>query len=153
MLARGRGVPMVVGVPRFEEHLNGALAEAIVDGAEGLIMIGPSASDLDAFGALRIAAAASAARAEAYLAKPAVTADGTPVAVHVNVADPAELDALDPASCDGIGLVGQSCCSAAALFPTKSASSRSIGVSPNGRPAGPSPSAPLTWAATSRSRG
>ena len=37
--------------------------------------------------------------------RPAVTADGTPIAVCVNIADPAEIDTLDPASCDGIGLV------------------------------------------------
>jgi phosphotransferase system enzyme I (PtsI) len=35
----------------------------------------------------------------------ASTADGTAIAVLVNVADPAELDCLDPAICDGIGLV------------------------------------------------
>ena len=32
-------------------------------------------------------------------------ADGTPIAVLINVADPVELETLDPASCDGIGLV------------------------------------------------
>jgi phosphotransferase system enzyme I (PtsI) len=34
-----------------------------------------------------------------------VTADGTPIAVFINVADPTELDGLDPGICDGIGLV------------------------------------------------
>ena len=37
--------------------------------------------------------------------EPAVTADGVPIAVMINVAEPEELDRLDPAICDGIGLV------------------------------------------------
>src|SRR5271170_3600718 len=37
--------------------------------------------------------------------RPAVTADGTPIAVFVNIGDPAEVETLDPACCDGIGLV------------------------------------------------
>ncbi len=35
----------------------------------------------------------------------AATADGTAIAVLINIADPDELDGLDPAICDGIGLV------------------------------------------------
>ena len=34
-----------------------------------------------------------------------MTRDGTPIAVFINVADPGEIETLDPASCDGIGLV------------------------------------------------
>ena len=33
------------------------------------------------------------------------TRNGVRIAVHINVADPDELDRLDPATCDGIGLV------------------------------------------------
>jgi phosphotransferase system enzyme I (PtsI) len=105
VLARGRGVPMVVGVAAAAEALRPNRGEAIVDGARGLIVVGPDAADLDAFRSSRRKAADDAARAEAYRFKPAVTADGTPIAVHVNIADAAELDALDPAACDGIGLV------------------------------------------------
>jgi phosphotransferase system enzyme I (PtsI) len=35
----------------------------------------------------------------------AVTADGTPVAIHLNISSLDELEALDPAICDGVGLV------------------------------------------------
>jgi phosphotransferase system enzyme I (PtsI) len=35
----------------------------------------------------------------------AVTADGTPIEILLNISDPAELDGLDPSRCDGIGLV------------------------------------------------
>ena len=37
--------------------------------------------------------------------RPAVTADRTPIAVFVNIGDSAEVETLDPACCDGIGLV------------------------------------------------
>ena len=37
--------------------------------------------------------------------KPAVTADGTTIRIVLNIADPRELSDLDPAICDGIGLV------------------------------------------------
>ena len=77
-----------------------------MDGARGLVLIGPDAADLDAFRSLEMAAADTWRRLPPSLRlKPAVTADGTPIAVQVNIADPAELDALDLASCDGIGLV------------------------------------------------
>ncbi|ANY82819.1 phosphoenolpyruvate--protein phosphotransferase (plasmid) [Microvirga ossetica] len=104
-LARGRGVPMVVGVRISADALGSTPSEAIVDGATGLVLIGPDAADLEAFRSLEMAAADTVARHAAYRLKPAVTADGTPIAVQVNIADPAELDALDLASCDGIGLV------------------------------------------------
>jgi phosphotransferase system enzyme I (PtsI) len=105
VLARGGGVPMVVGVGKAGEAFLSAPSQAIVDGGKGLVLIGPDAADLDEFRALNRAAATVAARSVAYRLKPAATADGTPIAVHVNIAVPAELEGLDPASCDGIGLV------------------------------------------------
>jgi phosphotransferase system enzyme I (PtsI) len=52
-------------------------------------------------------AAANAARfaADAGRAKPARTASGRRIAVHLNIAAPQDLAGLDPAICDGIGLV------------------------------------------------
>jgi phosphotransferase system enzyme I (PtsI) len=48
---------------------------------------------------------ASDAQTTKALDKPAMTRNGLRIAVHINVADPDELDRLDPAICDGIGLV------------------------------------------------
>jgi phosphotransferase system enzyme I (PtsI) len=105
VLARGRGVPMVVGVGAGAGALPTALTEAIVDGSKGIILVGPDRADLDAFRLEGRAAAQAAARHASYRLRPAATVDGTHVAVHVNIADLAELDGLDPASCDGVGLV------------------------------------------------
>src|SRR6185295_7056117 len=43
--------------------------------------------------------------ADAGRAKPALTADGRRIAVLLNIAAPEDLAGLDPAICDGIGLV------------------------------------------------
>jgi phosphotransferase system enzyme I (PtsI) len=96
---------MVVGVRTMADALGSHPAEAVVDGARGLILIGPDAADLDEIRTLGREAAETALRHATYLSSPGATADGTPVAVHVNIADLAELDVLGPASCDGIGLV------------------------------------------------
>jgi phosphotransferase system enzyme I (PtsI) len=102
MLARSRGVPMVVGLGAI--GLDGH-ESAIVDGDSGRVILSPGDSDRTAFEAAR-AESAKRAAAEASLAgSPARTADGKPVAVLINVAGPDELDRFDPAICDGIGLV------------------------------------------------
>jgi len=57
------------------------------------------------FASRQEAAKLADAQAERYRIGPAMTSDGTPIAVMINVGDPAELETLDPACCDGIGLV------------------------------------------------
>ncbi|MEW6642303.1 MAG: phosphoenolpyruvate--protein phosphotransferase [Pseudomonadota bacterium] len=102
ILARSRGVPMAVGLGRIPDQ---AFTDAIVDGEHGRLLLDPGADDLTAYAAARDAAAARGAEEATVLTQPAGTADGAPVAVHINVAEPEELDAIDPAICDGIGLV------------------------------------------------
>jgi phosphotransferase system enzyme I (PtsI) len=102
MLARSRGVPMVVGLGAVD--LEGH-AEAIVDGETGRVVLSPGAADWQAFEAARGRQTERAEREAAVVAEPARTVDGVPVKVMINVAEPEELDRLDPAICDGIGLV------------------------------------------------
>jgi phosphotransferase system enzyme I (PtsI) len=102
MLARSRGVPMIVGLGAID--LRGHKS-AIVDGDTGIIVLSPRENDWSAY---RAAAARNADRilAEAKAARhPAATADGVPVAVMINVAEPRDLAVIDPTICDGIGLV------------------------------------------------
>ncbi|MBH0238867.1 phosphoenolpyruvate--protein phosphotransferase [Methylobrevis albus] len=103
MLARARGVPMVVGVGDVGAAADGA--EALLDGDAGTLTLSPGDAEQAAFHARRDAAAVAGAAAETLRFRPAVTADGEPVRVHVNLADPEELAGLDPAQCDGVGLV------------------------------------------------
>jgi phosphotransferase system enzyme I (PtsI) len=104
MLARARHVPMVVGLDLDVAKLK-AGAPAIVDGAAGLIILDPEAESRQQ-ASHRIASEARAeSEAQHFLKRPAATRDGTAVAVFINVAAPEELNDLDPAICDGIGLV------------------------------------------------
>ncbi|MHB2169259.1 phosphoenolpyruvate--protein phosphotransferase [Alsobacter sp. R-9] len=102
MLARSRGVPMVVGLGFDAQVIEG---DALVDGEAGQIVLDPGPGALAAHAERREAVERERVAAAALLDKPAATRDGTSVLVHLNIADPGELKALDPAHCDGIGLV------------------------------------------------
>ena len=102
MLARARGVPMIVGVERGD--LRGH-KEAILDSDSGMLIASPDAEATAAFAARRKLAERAQADAARYLDGPAMTANGERTLVLINVADGTELEHLDAAHCDGIGLV------------------------------------------------
>lgn len=102
MLARSRGVPMVIGTGLAAED---AADEALVDGDAGEVILDPLPPTVDAFAGRQAEAAAQRRVWADLLDRPATTRDGTRIAVHLNIADPAELKTLDPSHCDGIGLV------------------------------------------------
>jgi phosphotransferase system enzyme I (PtsI) len=102
MLARSRGIPMIVGLGGDPARLAG---EVLVDGTAGAVVIDPSPETRRAFEIRRSENEVLAAAAATGVKEKATTADGTAIAVLINVADPDELEGLDPAICDGIGLV------------------------------------------------
>jgi len=102
MLARARGVPMIVGLGIDPFRLAG---EALVDAHGGELVLNPALATRAAFEARRRSHEIGAAEAASRVGEPAVTANGVAVAVHINVAAPDELTSLSPAICDGIGLV------------------------------------------------
>lgn len=103
ILARARGVSLVVGLDAVPEHLPEG-ETAILDAASGTLDVAPTAAALAS--ARETLAAAGADRAAAVLAarSPAATADGAPVRVLVNIDDPSILETVSPETCDGIGL-------------------------------------------------
>ena len=104
MLARARGAPMVVGLGPLS--WNGRPpALALVDGDAGTVIFDPEPETQRLFERRIAAANVARAAADAGRAKPACTADGRRIAVLLNVAAPEDLVGLDPAICDGIGLV------------------------------------------------
>ncbi len=102
ILARARGVPMVVGLDgaAFDDH-----REILIDGGSGIVILSPDESERRAAETRQRAERARARHEATSLDAPAATADGVPIAVLLNIADTAELATLDPAHCDGIGLV------------------------------------------------
>ena len=104
VVARGLGIPMVVG-------LGAALAGArdgaplVVDGAAGSIVLEPSADRLEAALEARRRHEAERARAFADRGLPAVTRDGVVVRVLVNAATAPELEAGLAAGAEGVGLL------------------------------------------------
>ncbi len=102
MLARARGVPMIVGLGVSALVLKG---EALVDGRTGEAVVAASPETERLFESRREVEMASDAETAKLLDRPAVSRNGMRIATYINVADPDELDRLDPATCDGIGLV------------------------------------------------
>jgi phosphotransferase system enzyme I (PtsI) len=104
MLARARGAPMVVGLgPLSWQGRPPALA--LVDGDAGTVIFDPEPETRRLFEQRMGAANAARAIADAGRARPAFTADGGRITVLLNIAAPDDLAGLDPAICDGIGLV------------------------------------------------
>ena len=103
-LARARGVPMIVGLA-FDLGGVAHRTEALIDSESATLCLDPEPATREDFAARARAARRSRNALDAFRMRPAVTADGTPIAVFVNIGDPAEVETLDPACCDGIGLV------------------------------------------------
>jgi phosphotransferase system enzyme I (PtsI) len=102
MLARSHGVPMVVGLGGLA--LDGH-SDAMIDGDLGVVVLSPSAEERALFGERSAAFAVAGARAAGYLGGAAHTADGTPVAIMINVARPEDVERSDADTCDGVGLM------------------------------------------------
>ncbi len=102
ILARSRGVPLLVGVGRIEAT---EAADALLDSHDGLLVIQPDHAAREAF-ELRRSRHADEARADhGQLGAAARMASGERVAVMINVARPEDLERIDPDHVDGIGLV------------------------------------------------
>lgn len=102
ILARSRGVPMVIGLgPRVLE----ASDEIIVDGERGTVVLRPGSAEAAAFEARRVAAASAAHLLTRHLHDAPMMADGVAIKVMVNIAGTDDLDRIDVATCDGVGLM------------------------------------------------
>src|SRR5882724_7223159 len=101
ILARSRGVPMIVGVD--VDHLEHG-ADALLDADAGLLVVHPDANMRASFDQ-RCAEQSKAREIAHEFTGPARTAAGELVRVMINVTGLAELSTLDPAHVDGIGLM------------------------------------------------
>lgn len=102
ILARARGVPMVVGLEPCAGLESGTMVA--LDAGAGTLTTSPSPATLANLRSRIAAAAESAARTAEAARRPATTRTGRRIRVMINVDDPSILDGLDPEVCDGIGL-------------------------------------------------
>lgn len=105
ILARARGVPMLVGLRGLSLASLASNTCALVDAEQGRLTVDPGSHERRDF-AVRLKGLAERQDDERrLLPMPAVTRRGTSVAVMVNIDDPALLTAIDIDHCDGTGLV------------------------------------------------
>lgn len=102
MLARSRGVPMLVGT--------GPIAAAnddfvLLDAEHGRIIVLPDTEARHEFLKASTARLHLLQHARSHLRDPAVTADGARIEVLVNIAEPADVESIEIATCDGVGLM------------------------------------------------
>jgi phosphotransferase system enzyme I (PtsI) len=103
LLARARGTPLLVGLGTgFRALHDGTLA--VLDAEQGQLILDPTPDTLAETRRRQSAVAAQLRLSAGFLDRPALTAGGGRVHVFINVDDPAPLEGLDPAHCDGIGL-------------------------------------------------
>jgi len=103
ILARARGIPLVVGLHgQLDDRLGGK--RAVLDARAGRLVIAPSPVTMAAASDRLESLAADRRAWQDLIGRPAITADGEPVQVLINVDDPSLLDGVSPAHCDGIGL-------------------------------------------------
>jgi phosphotransferase system enzyme I (PtsI) len=101
ILARSRGVPMLVGVD--VDDLDGGI-HAVLDGDAGVLIVDPDPA-LGAEYQRRLAEQAALRQAASSFSGPALTATGERVQLMINVTGLAELRDMDPSKVDGIGLM------------------------------------------------
>ena len=102
MLARSRGVPMVVGLGTPAESATGL---ALLDAERGGIVLSPSPAEVETFRKSASSFADRQGAAQSFLTRPAMTRAGAAVRVQVNIAYPSDVDGIDIATCDGVGLM------------------------------------------------
>lgn len=102
MLARARGIPMVTGLG--DDSFMTA-ARLIVDGGGGTAVADPDAAQQEHYRAALAMMAKQRAAQEHFRFKPARRKTGERIEVLINVAGVEEIEHIDPASCDGIGLM------------------------------------------------
>jgi phosphoenolpyruvate-protein phosphotransferase len=101
ILARGLGIPAVVGVGGAEVVTGTALA---VDGHAGSVWVEPDESTLTALRDRKAAEEAIRARAAVHASEPAVSRDGVQIEVVANIGNPADAARADGLGAEGVGL-------------------------------------------------
>ncbi len=98
LLARAKSIPMVVGCGRFDVATG---SQVRIDGDAGMVFLDAQAEGLTSAPARGTSRTDAAAIDRGTLQ----TSDGVPILLSINVNDPSEIDAIDPTTAAGIGLM------------------------------------------------
>ena len=104
MLARSRNIPMLVNLESLPD-IDTTKGFAFLDAQAGELTVGISLSERERYHKKLLNQQQHEQSNKKFLYKPALLKDQTKVTVQINVADPSELNHLNPQCCDGIGLV------------------------------------------------
>ena len=104
ILARARQLPLVVGM-QLDPSLLSAGEKVILDGEKGELIYSPNGRSLADVRRRLGEKGEEERRAQEFLTLPAMTRNNKRIQLLVNIDDPSQLDNLNPAYCDGIGLV------------------------------------------------
>jgi phosphotransferase system enzyme I (PtsI) len=104
LLARARGVPMVVGLGADVMRVPSG-QEAMIDGERGTLVVAPGEATRAAAQVREVEIRKRQAIADKFQNAQARLPNGEAVTIMINAAGPDELSLLDPTICDGVGLV------------------------------------------------
>jgi phosphotransferase system enzyme I (PtsI) len=104
IVARSYGIPSVLGVDGILESVVDGEA-VIVDGAAGLVIVQPDAGEIESYRLRQISEENRRQKIQHYRDAPAVTQDGTKIAIKLNISSVGMLGKEDIAACDGVGLM------------------------------------------------
>jgi phosphotransferase system enzyme I (PtsI) len=102
MLARSRGVPMLVGVGPLDAANDDLV---LLDAEHGRVIVLPDTAARHEFLKASTAHMHLLQHSRGLVREPAVTADGVRIEVLVNIAEPADVETIDIATWDGVGLM------------------------------------------------
>jgi len=102
MLARSRGVPMLIGVGPLEAANDDLV---LLDAEHGHVVARPDTEAHHTFQSASAAHRDQLRQAQLRVRDRAITVDGVTIEVLVNIAEPADVRTLDIAHCDGVGLM------------------------------------------------
>ncbi len=103
ILARGLGLPCVVGVMSLEASVPDG-ATIIVDGLKGAVLVNPDAAELEEYAALAAQFNAYRERIRAACGLPAKTVDGYEIKVQANIAWQEDIPDVGRNGGEGVGL-------------------------------------------------
>lgn len=104
VVARGLGLPAVLGLSEFMLRAAAGGARVIVDGIEGRVILHPDAETWDAYAGRQRALEDEKAILASLMLAPATTTDGVEIALRANLEQPREAENIIATGAAGIGL-------------------------------------------------